>query len=151
MVTYHQAADALMDTRISIVTLGVEDLAHSTAFYEALGWKKSSASQESISFFQLKGIVLALFSRESLAHDAGIENTPKGFTGVTLAQTVLNESDVDKLFEHAIACGASSVKKPQKVFWGGYSGYFADPDGHLWEVAFNPYIPMSAEGHLELP
>jgi len=140
-----------MDKRISIITLGVEDLVRSTAFYEALGWKKSSASQDSISFFQLKGIVLGLFSRDSLAHDAGVGNTAKGFSGITLAQTLANEADVDALFSHALACGATSLKKPQKVFWGGYSGYFADPDGHLWEVAYNPFVPMDAEGHLVLP
>jgi predicted lactoylglutathione lyase len=140
-----------MDKRLSIVTLGVGDLARSTAFYEALGWKKSSASQETISFFQLKGVVLGLFSRASLAHDAGIEDTGKGFSGITLAHTVSSEAEVDAAFQHALTCGASAIKTPQNVFWGGYSSYFADPDGHLWEVAFNPFVPMDDQGHLVLP
>lgn len=140
-----------MDRRISIVTLGVDDLARSTAFYESLGWSKSSASQETISFFQLKGIVLSLFSRQSLAHDAGVEDTGKGFSGMTLAHTLPSEAEVDALFERAIGCGATPIKKPQKVFWGGYSGYFADLDGHLWEVAYNPFVQMDSEGHLVLP
>ena len=127
-----------LDPRISLITLGVEDVARSTEFYERLGWKKSGASQESVTFIQLKGTVLALFSRQSLADDAHIENTPKGFSGVTLAHNVESEAAVDAVVEQAVAAGATLIKKPQTVFWGGYSGYFADPDGHLWEIAHNP-------------
>lgn len=140
-----------VDRRISIITLGVENLEVSTAFYERLGWKKSSASQETITFIQLKGTVLGLFSRKALAHDANVEDTTKGFSGVTLAHTVSSPAGVDAVFKFALSCGATSVKPPEKVFWGGYSGYFADPDGHLWEIAHNPFFPMDEMGHVVLP
>lgn len=140
-----------LDRRISLITLGVEDVARATAFYEKLGWTKSGASQDAVTFIQLKGVVLGLFSRKALAEDAGIEDTSKGFSGVTLAHNVSSERGVDAVFKFALSCGATEIKKPVKVFWGGYSGYFADPDGHLWEVAYNPFFPMSAEGHVILP
>lgn len=139
-----------LDPRISLVTLGVEDVARATEFYRKLGWKKSSASQDSVTFIQLKGTVLGLFSRDALAHDAKVENTPKGFSGITLAHNVTSERGVDAVFKFALSCGATEVKKPEKVFWGGYSGYFADPDGHLWEIAYNPFFPLNAEGHIVL-
>jgi catechol 2,3-dioxygenase-like lactoylglutathione lyase family enzyme len=139
-----------LDPRISLVTLGVDDVARATEFYEKLGWKKSPASQDSVTFIQLKGTVLGLFSREALAHDAQVENTPKGFSGVTLAHNVASERGVDAVFKFALSCGATEIKKPEKVFWGGYSGYFADPDGHLWEIAYNPFFPLNAEGHVVL-
>ena len=140
-----------LDPRISLITLGVEDVGRATEFYERLGWKKSDASQDGVTFIQLKGTVLALFSRSSLAEDAHVENTPKGFSGVTLAHNVASERGVDAVYKFALSCGATPVKEPEKVFWGGYSGYFADPDGHLWEVAFNPFFPMDASGHITLP
>lgn len=139
-----------LDPRISLITLGVDDVARATAFYERLGWKKSSASQDAVTFIRLKGIVLGLFSRESLAEDAHVENTPKGFSGVTLAHNVTSERGVDAVYKFALSCGAAPVKAPEKVFWGGYSGYFADPDGHLWEVAYNPFFPLDKEGHVIL-
>lgn len=139
-----------LDPRISLITLGVEDLERATAFYERLGWKKSSASQESVTFIQLKGTVLGLFSRSALAEDARVENTPKGFSGVTLAHNVTSERGVDAVYKFALSCGATEVKKPEKVFWGGYSGYFADPDGHLWEIAYNPFFPLDKDGHVVL-
>lgn len=139
-----------LDTRISLITLGVEDVARATAFYERLGWKKSSASQDAVTFIQLKGTVLGLFSRQSLAEDAHVENTPKGFSGITLAHNVTSERGVDAVYKFALSCGATPVKAPEKVFWGGYSGYFADPDGHLWEVAYNPFFPLDKEGHVVL-
>lgn len=140
-----------LDARISIVTLGVEDVARATSFYEKLGWTRSASSQDTITFIQLKGTVLGLFSRAALAEDAGVEDTAKGFSGITLAHNVNSEKGVDAVFKFALTCGATEVKKPEKVFWGGYSGYFADPDGHLWEVAYNPFFPLSAEGHVVLP
>lgn len=140
-----------LDPRISLITLGVEDVGRATEFYERLGWKKSDASQDGVTFIQLKGTVLALFSRGALAEDAHVENTPKGFSGVTLAHNVASERGVDAVYKFALSCGATPVKEPEKVFWGGYSGYFADPDGHLWEVAFNPFFPMDASGHITLP
>ncbi|WP_137158187.1 VOC family protein [Rhizobium sp. FKL33] len=139
-----------LDRRISLITLGVEDVARSTAFYERLGWTKSEASQDAITFIQLKGVTLALFARQSLAEDAHVENTAPGFSGVTLAHNVTSERGVDAVYKFALSCGATPVKDPEKVFWGGYSGYFADPDGHLWEVAYNPFVKMDAEGHLIL-
>lgn len=140
-----------LERRISIVTLGVEDLGRSTAFYERLGWVRSPASQEAITFIELKGTVLALFSREALAADAGVPAGAGGFSGVTLAQNVESPAEVDRVVDFAVSCGASLVKSPRKVFWGGYSGYFADPDGHLWEVAHNPFFPLDEEGNLVLP
>jgi predicted lactoylglutathione lyase len=139
-----------LDPRISLITLGVADLARSTEFYERLGWKRSSASQDAVTFIQLKGIVLALFSRQSLADDANVANTSPGFSGVTLAHNVASERGVDAVYKFALSCGATPVKKPEKVFWGGYSGYFADPDGHLWEIAHNPFFPLDREGHVVL-
>ena len=139
-----------LDPRISLITLGVENVAQATAFYERLGWKKSSASQDAVTFIQLKGTVLGLFSRQSLAEDAHVENTPKGFSGITLAHNVTSERGVDAVYKFALSCGATPVKAPEKVFWGGYSGYFADPDGHLWEVAYNPFFPLDKEGHVVL-
>ncbi|NKN38115.1 VOC family protein [Agrobacterium sp. a22-2] len=140
-----------LDRRISLITLGVADVALATAFYERLGFRKSSASQDGVTFIQLKGTVLALFGREALAQDAGVENTPPGFSGVTLAHNVSSPTGVDAVIKFAVSCGATLVKKPEKVFWGGYSGYFADPDGHLWEVAHNPFFPMDEYGHIVLP
>ncbi|MGV8939201.1 MAG: VOC family protein [Allorhizobium sp.] len=140
-----------LDKRISIVTLGVADVARSTEFYQKLGWKRSSASQDSVTFIQLKGTVLALFSRSALAADAGVDDSAAGFSGVTLAHNVSSPTGVDAVVKYAVSCGATLVKKPEKVFWGGYSGYFADPDGHLWEVAHNPFFPMDEYGHIVLP
>ena len=139
------------DPRISMITLGVADVAASTAFYEKLGFQKSSASQEAVTFFKLKGTLLGLFGRSALAADADVEDTASGFRAVTLAHNLASEAEVDAAYEHALACGASEVKKPEKVFWGGYSGYFADPDGHLWELAFNPFMPNDADGFVTLP
>ena len=140
-----------IDRRISLITLGVDDVARATEFYQKLGWKKSEASQDAVTFIQLKGIVLGLFSRAALAADAAVSDTPKGFSGVTLSHNVSSERGVDAVFKFALSCGATEIKKPQKVFWGGYSGYFADPDGHLWEIAYNPFFPLDVDGHVVLP
>lgn len=145
-----------LPSRINLVTLGVADVAAATAFYERLGWKKSSASNDSVTFFHSRGTVLGLFGREPLAKDAHIENSRvensrQWFSGITLAQNLNSEAEVDAAYEHAISCGAKPQKKPEKVFWGGYSGYFADPDGHLWELAYNPFIPLGEDEHMTLP
>ncbi|UJW73293.1 VOC family protein [Rhizobium sp. SL42] len=140
-----------LERRISLITLGVADVALSTEFYQRLGWSKSSASNDDVTFIQLKGIVLGLFLRQSLAEDARIENTPRGFSGVTLAYNVASEIGVDAVVKFAVSCGATVVKAPEKVFWGGYSAYVADPDGHLWEIAHNPFFPFDEHGHLVLP
>ena len=139
-----------MEPRVSMVTLGVDDLARSRAFYEALGWVVAPQSQESVVFLQGRNIVLGLYGRQALAEDAGIENTPSGFSGFALAINVASETEADRLFDTAVSNGAMARKPPQKAFWGVYSGYFADPDGHLWEVAHNPYFAMDADGNLKL-
>lgn len=139
------------DPRISMVTLGVADVAAATAFYEKLGFHKSSASQEAVTFFKLKGTLLGLFGRAALAADAGVADSRPGFSAVTLARNLASEAEVDEAFAHALSCGAKAVKKPEKVFWGGYSGYFADPDGHLWELAYNPFMENDADGFMQLP
>jgi uncharacterized protein len=140
-----------LERRISLITLGVADVTRSTDFYERLGWSKSPASNENVTFIQLKGIVLGLFSRSHLAQDATVEDTPPGFSGVTLAYNVTSEIGVDAVVKFAVSCGATLVKAPEKVFWGGYSGYVADPDGHLWEIAHNPFFPLDEHGHVVLP
>ena len=136
---------------MTLVTLGVADVATSTAFYERLGFVRSSASNDSVTFFHMRGTVLGLYGRAALAADAHVDNTPAGFSGVTIAHNLATEDAVDQAFAHAIASGATAVKQPEKVFWGGYSGYFADPDGHLWELACNPFMPLGADGHMVLP
>lgn len=141
----------MFDRRISLVTLGVENVARSTNFYAMLGWTKATASQDTITFIQLKGIVLALFSRSALAADAGVPDSGPGFSGITLAHNLDTEAEVDAAYDLALSYGASPVKRPHKVFWGGYSGYFADPDGHLWELAYNPFSPLDNDGHMILP
>jgi predicted lactoylglutathione lyase len=141
----------MFDRRITLITLGVADLEISTEFYEKLGWKKSPASQDSITFIKLNGIVLGLFGRQALAEDAGLHYSEPGFSAVSLAHNLKSEKEVDEAYEFALACGATAVKKPQRVFWGGYSGYFADPDGHLWELAFNPFAPLDESGVMTLP
>lgn len=137
--------------RIHIVTLGVSDLSRARRFYEALGWRASSASNENIVFLKGDSGVLALYSRAALAEDALAEDLPSGFAGVTLARNASSKAEVDAWFNAAVAAGARAVKPPQEVFWGGYSGYIADPDGHLWEFAFNPYFVFDDHGNLALP
>lgn len=140
-----------LEPRITLVTLGVHDVAASTAFYERLGWQRSSASNDSVTFFCMRGTVLGLFARAALAADAHVDDSQPGFSGVTLAHNLASPEAVDAAFAHAIASGARAVKAPERVFWGGYSGYFADPDGHLWEVAHNPFMPLGEDGHMHLP
>ena len=140
-----------MQPRLTLVTLGVADLAKSRAFYEAWGWKASSASQPSVAFFQGNGLALALYGRAALAEDAEVEDRPSGFSGITLAYNGRSEAEVDEVFAAAVKAGAQAVKIPRKTSWGGYSGYFADPDGHLWEVAWNPFFPLDEQGHMFLP
>jgi uncharacterized protein len=137
-------------TRITLVTLGVADVAAATDFYVRLGWQPSTASNESVTFFHGSGVVLGLYGRAALAEDAGATDQPRGFDGVTLATNYHSEAEVDAAFAHAVACGATPTKPPEKAFWGGYSGYYADPDGHLWEVAHNPVMPLDEHGRMTL-
>lgn len=140
-----------MQLRLSLVTLAVADIARARRFYEAMGLTASSASQDAVAFFQLGNVVLSLFGRDALAEDAGVPNSAPGFCGVALAWNVASEGEVDEALAQAVASGGRLVKRGQKVFWGGYSGYFADPDGHLWEVAYNPFFPLDETGRVSLP
>jgi uncharacterized protein len=128
-----------MKPRISMITLGVRDLAASVKFYEGLGFPRMDSPPE-VAFFTLNGTWLGLYGREALAADATVPSQGSGFESFTLAHNVHSEAEVDEVVNHAVEVGATLVKQPQKVFWGGYSGYFADPNGHLWEVAYNPHF-----------
>ena len=141
-----------MKPRINFVTLGVVDMVAMRAFYERLGLVASSASNPDVTFFDANGIVLALFGYHALAEDAGVKAGPvPAFRGVGVAWNAGSEDEVDRIMAHAKAAGAAIRKKAEKVFWGGYSGYFGDPEGHLWEVAFNPFMPIDTDGHVQLP
>jgi catechol 2,3-dioxygenase-like lactoylglutathione lyase family enzyme len=140
-----------MESRISLVTLGITDLARSRKFYESLGWKASPASQGDVVFFKGRGVVLALYPRHALAEDATVPNDGHGFRGITLAHNVRAKEEVAAALQEAERAGGRVVKPAQDVFWGGHSGYFADPDGHLWEVAWNPHFPLDAAGEVTLP
>ena len=134
------------------MTLGVVDMAAMRSFYERLGFIASSASNPQVTFFDANGIVLALFGFHDLAEDAGVEAGPvPAFRGVGVAWNGASEEDVDRIMAHAKVAGATIIKKAQKVFWGGYSGYFADPEKNLWEVAHNPFFPINAQGQVLLP
>lgn len=137
---------------ITLVTLGVADIAKATAFYQSLGFVKSNAaSQESVSFFRAGGVVLALWDRETQAEDANAGDLWNGNGGIVVAQNVASEAEVDAVMARAAASGARILKPASKTFWGGYNGYFADPDGHVWEVAFNPHWGLDRQGLIELP
>ena len=134
-----------MKPRISMITLGVSDLAAAIRFYEqGLGFPRMD-SPPSVAFFTLNGTWLGLYGRDALAEDAQVPAAGSGFAGVTLAHNVDSEAEVDAVMAQAVAAGATLVKPPQKVFWGGYSGYFKDLDGHLWEVAHNPLFWIGPE------
>ncbi len=130
-----------MEPRISIITLGVNDLPRAVEFYrDGLGLPLYDENTESIAFFQNRGTWLALYPREALAADVGIDAQGSGFSGVTLAHNVRTREEVDGLLDTAVDVGATLIKPAEDTFWGGYSGYFADPEGHLWEVAWNPHF-----------
>ena len=132
-----------MEPRISIITLGVTDLTRSVAFYrDGLGLPLIDEDTESIAFFKCRGTWLALYPRDALAEDAGVSTEGSGFSGVTLAHNVPTREGVDALLEAALAAGAALIKPGQDTFWGGYSGYFADPEGYLWEIAWNPHFSI---------
>lgn len=136
--------------RVTLITLGVADLDRAKAFYAALGWAPAEET-DSIAFYQLQGQVLGLFGRAALAADQGRPEALLGTGAMTLAQNFATGAEVDTAFAKALAAGAANLKAPEKVFWGGYSGYYADPDGHVWEVAMNPFWPLGEDGSLRLP
>ncbi|MCD1625906.1 VOC family protein [Seohaeicola saemankumensis] len=134
-----------MDQRISLVTLAVADQARAAAFYEALGWTRVD-SEAGIIVFDLLGQSLALYPRADLARDMGLSEVELGTGGMTLGCNTRDRAEVAQIIQRAKAAGARILKPAHDVFWGGHIGYFADPDGHIWEVAFNPFSPLSSDG-----
>ncbi len=140
-----------MEQRVSLITLGVADLKRSREFYERLGWRRSMAKTEGVVFFQAGGMALALFPRLELANDANIAPDGRGFKGISLAYNARSRAAVDSVLEEVAAAGGTILKPAQEAFWGGYSGYFSDPDGFLWEVAWNPSFPLAEDGSIRIP
>ncbi|WP_062303811.1 VOC family protein [Demequina subtropica] len=135
--------------RISLVTLGVADMDRALAFYEAWGWKRVDR-EGGLVMFQANGTLIALFGLADLAEDQARPGATLGTGAMTLAQNYATEAEVDEVFAEALAAGATELKRPQAVFWGGYSGYVADPDGHVWELAMNPFWPLDPDGTVAL-
>ena len=140
-----------MEPRISIVTLGVDDLDRAAAFYAAMGLERDTRLADGVAFFQMGGLILALWPRAELARDAGKENSPPGFSGVALAYNTRTEDEVAAVIEAARNAGGRVLKPAARAFWGGVQGYFEDTEGNLWEVAHNPDFPIDAEGRIALP
>lgn len=140
-----------MEQRISIVTIGVADLERSREFYERLGWRRSVAASEGIVFFQAGGMALALYPRAELAKDANLAEEGQGFGGVTIAYNARSREEVDAVLAEAETAGAKILKPAKEAFWGGYSGYFSDPDNFPWEVAWNPFFTVADDGSIRLP
>ena len=137
--------------RVTLITLGVADLARSKAFYGALGWLPTREMPGEVVFYQINGMALGLFGLDPLAKDQGRPDAQLGTGAITLAQNFATDEEVDAAYAAALKAGATALKAPEKVFWGGYSGYYADPDGHVWEVANNPFWPLNEDGSLTLP
>jgi uncharacterized protein len=140
-----------LEQRVSLITLGVADLERSREFYERLGWRRSMAKAQGVVLFQLAGMALGLFPRHELAKDANVPSEGQGFSGLSLAYNARNREEVDSVLAQAEAAGAKIIKPAQEAFWGGYSGYFSDPDGFLWEVAWNPSFPSAQDGSIKIP
>ena len=138
-----------MEQRVSLVTLGVRDLAKARAFYEALGWRSGAAPADNVVFFQAGGLVVALWGRAELAEDSTVEDAG-GWGGITLAYNVSSPGEVDAVIEEARAAGATIGREPAATFWGGYSAVFLDPEGHPWEVAHNPHWTIGPDGSTSL-
>jgi len=142
-------ASSTMEPRVTLITLGVADLKRGRVFYEALGWRTNAAADDDVIFFQAGGIILGLWSRQSLAADSGLPDAG-GFGGITLAHNVRSPQEVDAVIAEARAAGASIAREPAGTFWGGYSAVFHDPDGHPWEVAHNPHWTLDEQGRVAL-
>ena len=140
-----------MDQRVSLLTLGVADVARARAFYERLGWQASSESQDGVAFFQAGGLVLALYGREALARDLGRPAGGRPGEGVTLALNLADPAAVDRTIAAFVDAGGTLVKAGHQAFWGGYIGFVADPEGFVWEIAFNPFWTFDETGALVLP
>ena len=138
-----------MEQRVSLVTLGVEDLARARSFYEALGWRSGAAPADDVVFFQAGGMIVALWGREQLTEDSAVTDSG-GYGGVTLAYNARGRDEVDAVIEQARAAGARIGREPAETFWGGYSGIFVDPEGHPWEVAHNPHWTVGEDGSVSL-
>jgi catechol 2,3-dioxygenase-like lactoylglutathione lyase family enzyme len=138
-----------VEQRLSLVTLGVRDLARARAFYEALGWKTGAKPEDDVVFFQSGGMIVALWGRDQLAEDSAVEDGG-GWGGVTLAHNVRSPGEVDAVLAEAERAGATIPRRGGKTFWGGYSGVFSDPDGHPWEVAHNPSWTIAEDGSVHL-
>jgi uncharacterized protein len=138
-----------MEQRISIVTLGVRDIASARRFYEELGWRGQEVDETV--FFQAGGQAVVLWARDKLAADAGVDDDGSTFGGIVLAHNVRSRHEVDALVDRATTAGATVTRTPSDTFYGGYAGCFQDPDGHLWEVAFNPGFPLDEHGNLTVP
>jgi uncharacterized protein len=139
-----------MQQRVSLITLGVTDLARSRSFYEDLGFKSGAGPDDDVVFFQCGGIVLALWDRDRLAEDSCIDHDEGGWGGITLAHNVGSRKEVDLVMEDAHGAGATIGREAAETFWGGYSGVFLDPDGHPWEVAHNPHWGLADDGSVIL-
>ena len=137
--------------RLSLVTLGVDDLATAIKFYEEMGLQRRLRNAEGVAFFEAGGVILGLYGRTELAKDVQIENSKPGFSGVALAYNVPSEAEVDLVLGAAAKAGGKVLKKADRLFWGGYAGYFADPEGHIWEVAHNPGFSFDAHGNVVVP
>ena len=139
-----------MEQRVSLITLGVADLPRARRFYEALGWRGQEV--EETVFFQAGGMALVLWHQDKLADDAGVRREgSKGFRGISLAQNVRSRAEVDDVVAAAERAGAQVTRRPAETFYGGYAGYFLDPDGHAWEIAYNPGFPLSDDGSITIP
>ena len=141
-----------MRQKLNLITLGVDDFERSLDFFEkGLGWKKSAASQGDFALFSLGGMILGLYPKKALAEDATVQPEGSGFPGITLSYNAKSEGEVDEVLKQVESLGATIVKPAQKVFWGGYSGYFKDFDGHLFEVAHNPFWEFDENDNIKLP
>lgn len=140
-----------MEQRVSLISFAVADLDKSVAFYEQLGWTRSFEAAEGIAFFQIGGLAFSLYPRDSMARDIGVPAEGSGFAGFALAHNTRSQDEVDSVLKEVEQAGGRIVRAAAEQFWGGYAGCFADLDGHLWEVAWNPHFPIADDGSISLP